>query len=92
MKKLKADILTGQVLNYPQLDPVCAFCQHFCWKPGNPEHGQAYCRLHDKWFPGQLQNKQEGQVPAGKRTCQKWLRITKFLTDQQWLETYQEDL
>ena len=60
---------------YPGLDKVCAYCQHYCFREGNPEWGQAYCLHYKSCFPKQGLKEHE---PAGERTCHHWERKTRF--------------
>jgi len=85
MEKSQAEITTGQVPGYPHLDETCGYCQHFIYKAGNPEIGESYCRLYQKWFPNQFDNNNK---PAPSRTCNRWLRKTLFnLNEEEYEDT-----
>lgn len=60
---------------YLVLDEICAYCQHYTFRAGNPEPGQAYCLYHEKWFPNQQDPNRDS---PGKRCCDHWERKVRF--------------
>ena len=75
---LQTETMAKHPPDYPHLEEICANCQSYGFKPGNPEPGQAYCGHFKKWFPKQFDME---TLAPGLRTCKHWGRKTEFNED-----------